>query len=300
MTHMASGDATPRPAWYPAPKDLLALALAAGSFFVLYRTVLAKLVHDWANDGNYSHGFLIVPVALYFVWERRAKLLRLTPAPSMWGLAVVAASVGVLLVGLLGAELFLTRISILGVLAGAILFVLGFAHLRALLFPLAFLLLMIPIPAIIFNQIALPLQLVASQFGEATLSAFGVPVLREGNVISLAHTTLEVAEACSGIRSLISLLTLGIVYGYFADSRLLVRLALAAATIPIAIVTNGARVAGTGLAAQYYGPEAAQGFFHEFSGWAIFLAAFALMFVTLRVLIRFAPPPAPAPVVQEV
>jgi exosortase len=276
------------------------LALVVVGFVALYWNVLVKLVHDWANDGNYSHGFLIVPIAAYFVWERRNRLAALTPRPSFWGLALVLASVGVLIIGLLGAELFLTRISIVGILAGGVIFVLGFGALRVLLFPMAFLLLMIPIPAIVFNQIALPLQLIASRFGEKVLQAVHIPVLREGNVIVLANTTLEVAEACSGIRSLVSLVTLGIIYGYFSDSRTSVRVLLALAAIPIAIVTNGARVAGTGIAAHYYGPEAAQGFFHEFSGWIVFIAAFALMFVTLKLLARMVPRPAmPVPRPQQ-
>ena len=133
---------------------------------------------------------------------------------------------------------------------------------------------MIPIPAIIFNQIAFPLQLVASRLGEAMMSLAGVPVLREGNVIILASTTLEVAEACSGIRSLISLLTLGIVFGYFIDGGPAVRVALALSTIPLAIVTNALRVAGTGIAAHYWSPEAAEGFFHTFSGWLVFVDGF--------------------------
>jgi exosortase len=148
---------------------------------------------------------------------------------------------------------------------------------------------MIPIPAIIFNQVAFPLQLLASRFGEMALLASQIPVLREGNVIHLANTSLEVAEACSGIRSLISLLTLGIVYGYFTDSRLWVRIALALGTIPIAIAANGIRVAGTGVAAHYYGAEAAQGFFHSFSGWIIFIAAFIMMFILYRVIAWAAP-----------
>jgi exosortase len=251
--------------------------------------VFEGLIRDWTNDGNYSHGFLILPLAGYFVWERRRKLAAMPTTPSLLGVPVVLASVGVLLVGYLGAELFLTRMAIIGVLVGSVLFVLGWAHLRALAFPIAFLLLMIPIPSIIFNQIALPLQLLASRVGESTLQAFAIPVLREGNVITLANTTLEVAEACSGIRSLISLLTLGIVYGYFSDPRTGVRMGIALATIPIAIVTNGARVAGTGLAAHYYGPQAAQGFFHDFSGWALFVVAFILMFVAMRLIGRIAP-----------
>jgi exosortase len=156
--------------------------------------------------------------------------------------------------------------------------------LKVLLFPLGILLLMIPIPAIIFNQIVFPLQLVASRVGEASLSAAGVPVLREGNVIILANTSLEVAEACSGIRSLVSLLTLGIVYGYFVDRRPGVRTAIALSSIPVAILANGLRVAGTGFAAHFFGPAAAEGFFHTFSGWLVFGFAFVLLFAVVRTL----------------
>jgi len=134
---------------------------------------------------------------------------------------------------------------------------------------------MIPLPALIFNQVAFPLQLLASRAGEMALSVLHIPVLREGNVIVLAHTTLEVAEACSGIRSLVSLLTLGIVYGYFIDPRGPVRVAVALSTVPVAVVANGLRVAGTGIAAHYYGPQAAQGFLHSFSGWMVFVVAMA-------------------------
>jgi exosortase len=261
---------------------------------VAYLPMLQKLVYDWGHDDNYSHGFLIVPIAAYLVWERRADLVAARESPSWVGLAVVAVSLMMLVAGQLGAELFLTRVSLIGVLAGAVLFLYGWEHLRIVWFPLAFLVLMIPIPAIIFNQIAFPLQLLASRFGETVLQLFDIPVLREGNVITLANTQLEVAEACSGIRSLISLLTLGIVYGYFTDKRLPVRVLLAVATVPVAIIANGLRVAGTGIAAYRYGEQAAQGFFHEFSGWAVFVVSLALMFLIHRTLLAVAPAPAKA------
>ena len=199
-------------------------------------------------------------------------------------MAILAGSLAMLIAGTLGAELFLSRISMIGVAAGAVVFVGGWRALRALQFPVAFLLLMIPIPAIIFNQIAFPLQLLASRFGTAVMSLVSVPVLREGNVLVLSNTTLEVAEACSGIRSLISLLTLGVLLGYFADSRAWVRTATALATVPIAIFANGLRVAGTGVAAYYYGPGAAEGFLHTFSGWLVFVAALALLVAVQRTL----------------
>jgi len=267
----------------------LAWVLLVSSFATLYWQVVSKLVFDWSHNENYSHGFLIVPIALYFVWERRASLAAAARRPSFVGLLVVLASIAVLATGVLGAELFLTRISMLGVLVGAVLFLLGWQHLALLAFPLAFLLLMIPIPEIVFNQIAFPLQLLASRFGETALMMVGIPVLREGNVITLATTSLEVAEACSGIRSLISLVTLAIVFGYLADSRIWARVALAVSAVPVAIVANGVRVAGTGVAAHHLGLEAAMGFFHTFSGWLVFLVAFVLLFLVHRVIVWIVP-----------
>jgi exosortase len=275
-------------------RTLLALLAVSASFLVLYVPVLARLTRDWIHDDNYSHGVLIIPLAIWFAWNGRGRLAAIVPRPSHVGLGVVLGGLGLLVAGLLGAELFLTRISLVVVIAGIVLFMGGWAYLRALAFPIGFLVLMIPIPAILFNQVAFPLQLFASQVGQAALGGLGIPVLREGNVIVLAHTTLEVAEACSGIRSLISLLTLGIVYGYFLDPRGGVRMLIALATIPIAILVNGARVAGTGIAAHYYGSDAAEGFFHTFSGWLVFAVAFALVFAVAHLLLRVAPRRLPA------
>ena len=279
-------------------KKLSAIALIAFAIAIVYWQVFQRLVEAWIVDGNYSHGWLIVPLAGYFVWERRHKLTA-TPVGSSWfGLVVLAGSILVLLAGLYGSELFLTRISLVGTVAGIVLYLFGWAHLRILAFPIGFLLLMIPLPAIVFNKIAFPLQLFASQVGENAISAANIPVLREGNVLVLANTQLEVAEACSGIRSLVSLITLGIVYGYFSDSRFWVRTLIVASTIPIAILANGARVAGTGIAAHYFGPAAAEGFFHEFSGWALFVVAFVMMLIVQKIILRFAPAARVVPVQQ--
>jgi exosortase len=259
------------------------------AFLVLYADAFRTLVRDWTNDDNYSHGFLIIPIALYLVWERRGELAKAPLQPSALGLVLIVASLLATVAGRLGAELFLSRAPMIGVLAGTVLYGLGWAHLRILAFPIAFLILMVPLPSLIFNQIAFPLQLLASRTGETGLEALQIPVLREGNIIMLANTTLEVAEACSGIRSLVSLLTLGIVYGYFMDSRLWVRVLLALSTVPIAVFANGVRVAGTGVAAHYYGPEAADGFLHTFSGWLVFLAAFVVLFGLQMIIARVFP-----------
>jgi exosortase len=270
-------------------RKLAATALIVLGVCVVYWQVFLRLVDAWTNDGNYSHGFLIVPIALYLIWERRAQLAAAPIRSSWFGLVVFAGGIAVLMAGLLGAELFLSRISLLVTLAGIVLFLFGWSYLRVLAFPLLFLLLMIPLPAIIFNQIAFPLQLLASRVGEWVISLAGIPVLREGNVLILSNTSLEVAEACSGIRSLVSLITLGIVYGYFIDSRGWVRTLIVCSTIPVAIVANGARVAGTGLLAHWWGPSAAEGFFHEFSGWVVFIVAFAMILGIRRLIVWMAP-----------
>ncbi len=263
--------------------------LIIGAITLVFWQVFVRLVDAWIVDGNYSHGFLIIPIAAYFVWERRARLAAAPVRPSWMGLLTVGFGVAVLLAGLWGSELFLSRVALLFVIAGVVWFLYGWQHVRVMEFPIAFVFLMMQIPAIIFNQIAFPLQMFASRVGEWAISVAGIPVLREGNVLILAHTTLEVAEACSGIRSLVSLITLGIVYGYFMDSRTWVRALIVASAIPVAILANGARVAGTGMAAHWIGKEAAEGFFHQFSGWIVFIFAFVMILVLQRVIVRFAP-----------
>ena len=265
-------------------RSLAAIALVVTAILVVYFPILASLVHQWASDDNYSHGFIVAPFAAYFAWQKREQLAAAPIAPHWSGLVIVAAGLCVLLAGLFGAELFLTRLSLIGVLAGTILFVFGARHLRLLAFPVAFLILMIPLPAVMFNQIAFPLQLFASGVGEAVLSLCGVPVLREGNILTLPTTTLEVAQACSGIRSLVSLLTLAILLGKLTERAAWKTVALALLAVPVAIAANAARVAGTGLAAAWIGPQAAEGFFHEFSGWVVFVIAFSLLLAAQRAL----------------
>ena len=281
----------------------MAAAIVLGAVLVVYWSVISGLITAWSTDDNYSHGFFIVPLALYFAWERRHKIASTPIVPSIAGLLVVAGSLFLLIAGLLGAELFLSRVSIIGTIAGAVLFLYGWPMLRVAMFPLAFMLLMVPLPAIIFNKIAFPLQLLASHVGEKTITTMDIPILREGNVLILANATLEVAEACSGIRSLVSLFTLGIVFGYFVDRRPWVRATIALSAIPVAILANGLRVASAGVAAHYFGSAGVEGLFHEFSGWVVFVLAFLMMFVLQRLLHRIAPPPAitkTAPVTQPV
>ena len=243
----------------------------------LYSAVAPRLVHQWASDDDYTHGFLILPLALYFVWDGRERLKGLSVKPSLWGAGLLAFGLVMLVVGSVGAELFLQRSSFVVVLAGLVWMLLGTAFLRELAFPLAFLVFMIPLPAIVMNAVAFPLQLFAAQTATFCMQAAGIPVLREGNVITLASTTLEVAEACSGIRSLQALLALGAVYGYFTQKAAWKKWALVLLSVPIAIAANAFRVAGTGFLAHYWGGEMAQGFYHGFAGWIVFVVAFALL-----------------------
>ena len=200
----------------------------------------------------------------------------------------MVGAVGLLIVGSLGAELFTSRFSLVMLLAGMILFLSGWNALRAVSFPLGFLILMIPIPVIIYNQITFPLQLLASRYATLLLEVVGVPVLREGNVLMLSNYSLEVVEACSGIRSLMSLMVLAIAYGYLAEPRRWARCVLVVLMVPIAIATNAIRIASAGVLAHRFGPAAAEGFLHEFSGLVIFVAAVFLMFASHWILRRIA------------
>jgi exosortase len=264
--------------WHVARKvmsrrSVAAVAAVAISIVALYAQTLTSLARQWASDDDFSHGFFVVPIAAYFAWERRAAFMNAPARPAVLGLVLTAASLLTFIAGRFGAELYLTRVSIIGVIAGAVLFLGGWRRLRIVLFPLAFLLLMVPLPSIIFNQITFPLQGIASKAGEVVIAAAGVPVLREGNILHVPGRALEVAEACSGIRSLMSLLMLAIVLGYFTERGTGGRVAIALAAIPIAILANAARVAGTGVAAYWVSPAAAEGFFHTFSGWMVFVVA---------------------------
>lgn len=256
---------------------VLALGIA-----VLYRGVLAELSLAWWDDPNYSHGLVLPFITAWLLWRRKGDFAAFTPAPSNFGLLVIAGALALFFLGELGAEFFLTRVSLLVLLAGLVLFFLGWQHLKIAAFPIGILLLAIPLPAVIFYQITFPLQVLASKLGSSLLEAGRVPVLREGNVIVLPDVTLQVAEACSGIRSLFTLGTLTIVYGYLAEEGRGMRWAIALSAIPLALFANGMRIMGTGMMAQYVSPQAAEGFFHTFSGWFIFVIALVMLFGSHR------------------
>ena len=262
---------------------LLLVAVLIG----LYVPVLQRLFEQWYIDPDYSHGFLVPVLSAYLIWQRRDKLRLVARRPSMWGMAIVIGSIGLLFLGSLGAELFLTRISLLGSICGLIVYFCGTAVLRAIAFPMAFLLFAIPIPVIIYNEIVFPLQFIASRFATRTLEILNLfPIMREGNVLIIPGMSLQVVEACSGIRSLMSLLALAAGYGYLVERSIVVRWILILAMVPLAIVSNGTRVMITAVMANYIGPQAAEGFMHEFSGWVIFVVA-TVLFLAFHALINF-------------
>jgi exosortase len=319
------------------------VAIVAALSFA-YATVLGKLGRDWWTDENYSHGLLVPLIIGFILWSQRERLSRAIQRPATWsGITAVVLALLALWAGTAGAELYLQRTSLVLMLAGTVLYFWGFNLLRLLIVPLFLLMLAIPIPAIIFNKIAFPLQLFASRCAVWAMTLFEIPVLRQGNVIELiplgARETkkLEVVEACSGIRSLMTLVTLAVVFAYFthprdesgdgdnnggkphgdscvgsqepkiknpvatapgSDKTLLSRLKsygfwrstiIVMSAVPIAIFTNALRVSGTGVLARYYGTQVADGFFHSFSGWVIYIVAFLLLFGVGWILDRVNP-----------
>jgi exosortase len=275
----------PRHTWSPQTVRVAWGSLVIGVLIAaVYYRVLAKLVTDWWHIPDFSHGFLVPIFAAYLVWAKRKTLLETRLAPTWTGIAIVALGLMVLIAGVYGAELFLSRVSLVILLAGLVLCFGGWQLLRELRFALLVLLLAIPIPSIAFNEITFPLQILASKLASALLPLFGVPVLREGNIIELPAMKLEVAEACSGIRSLLSLFTLSIFYGYFLEKTFLRRTLLALASIPIAIAANAVRILGTGLCVQYWDPDKALGFFHEFSGWVMFLVSLGCLLIVQQAM----------------
>ena len=263
------------------PPSLMPLALLQGALLLAcYAPLLAGLARQWRTDQDMSHGFFVLPVVAYVVWRRRAELKAITQlgkgAPNWWGFAIAVGGAAQMLLGTLAAQVFIARTAFLVSLVGALLFLGGTRTLRILAFPLLLLLFLFPIPAIVYARFTLPLQIFASATAETILNWIGIPVLRDGNILELAHQRLSVVKACSGIRSLLSLSFLALIYAYFFDQKVWMRWALLAATIPIAIAANAARVTLTGVLSEY-SAGLAHGAFHLFEGWVLFIVALGLL-----------------------
>jgi exosortase len=281
----ASGPSLDRPTAFLLktwPLFVLGIAVA-----ILYGPVLAGLVRQWYTDPNYSHGFLVPIFSGYLIWRKRNDLAARTMSPSASGFFLAIISIALLALGTLGAELFLQRISLLTMTVALFTYFLGWPKLRAIAFPIGMLLFAIPLPVLLLNQIVFPLQLLASRLATIFLEIINVvPVLREGNLLILPNYTLEVVEACSGIRSLVSLLAFASSYVFLAEDNLLLRSLLVATMVPLAVFCNAIRVAASALFVHYLGPRAAEGFLHSFSGWVIFVTA-TILLLTLHGMITW-------------
>jgi exosortase len=263
---------------------LLLVIVAIGA---AYATIIPAMVMDWYHDENYSHGFLVPLISGYFLYARWPELKRVRLQPSNAGLVVILVSLLLLVLGFVGREFFTMRVSLVVLLAGLILFWCGRDLLRLTALPVGFLLFMVPIPYIVYDAMAFPLKLLVAEYSVLALKVMGITVLREGNIIMFPQTVLEVADACSGLRSLMSLLTLAVAVAFVFQKSMVKRLVLIVSALPIAIVTNMFRVIATGVLAQYYGAAAAKGFFHEFAGLAVFVLAMALLLLESALLRRW-------------
>jgi exosortase len=263
-----------RPSWSKIGLSALLLGVILA---VLYWPILRDLGRQWIDDANYQHGFLVPLVSVFLVWRRRAALQRIVPRGTWLGLPVMLAGIAMLLIGDIGAENFLMRSSLIVILAGLVLLHLGKEIFRTILFPLGFLFFMVPLPAIFFYALTFPLQNLAARQAAWALDLLGVPVLLDGNVIHLSQISLGVTEACSGIRSLISLLAGAVAWAYLMLPSGWLMAVFVASAVPITVFANAARVVATGLIGQWFGVEYASGFFHEFAGWIVYLFAFACL-----------------------
>lgn len=261
------------------------LAVFGALVLICYAPILERLGAQWLDDPDMGHGFFVPVIAGYVVWQRRHQLAALKPQPNPWGLLLVAWGALQMMLGVLGTELFTSRTAFIITVIGVVFTLGGTPFLRKLTFPLCLLFLMVPIPTVIYNEITFPLQMLASRLAAGALSLMGVPVLRDGNILELPSGRLQVVEACSGIRSLLSLTFLSLVYGYFFEKKAWIRVALFFATIPVAILANGGRVTVTGLLYEIR-PDLAEGFFHESTGLVIFFVAAVILFVVHQALIR--------------
>jgi exosortase len=263
----------------------LTIALAMG----IFAPILYYLVRHWKIVPDYSHGFLVAPLAVYFAWERREHLKRIPIDQSWWGLVPLALGALALAIGRLGVELMAMRTAFVLTVIGLVMLLLGWRMFRALAFPLLFLFLMIPLPQSLANTITFPLQLIASDLAMTPLYWLEIPALREGNIIHLAGTQLLVAEACSGLRSVMALGTLGVVFAYFFRKNMIERILIVLSTLPIAILVNAFRVALTGYLTHRFGQAAAEGIIHQTEGFFTFGLAFCLLLLEAWLLQRLWP-----------
>ena len=272
-----------------------ATSVLGAVFLLAYFGVLKGLFDTWYNNEDYSYGFLIPLVAAYLIWEKKGQLKSIRVSSNWMGAPFFFFFLLVSIYGMLGSSPSAVRPAIPFMLLAIVLFCFGKSALKAVWFPLFFLVFMIPLPTVVQTGIGVPLKLLSTKLGAVLLHLFGVSVFVQGNVIDLGVTQLQVVDACSGLRYILPLLALGVLFAYFFEKTKWKQVALVIFTIPVSVITNGIRIGATGILAQKYGSGMAEGFFHDFSGWVVFMFAFALLFGFMFLLKLFAKPAPEAP-----
>ncbi len=275
----------------PPPRsshNWIILILLLGGLVAVFWPILPELWAIWWEDSNNSHGLVVPIIAAYLVWIKWDRLQGLPIRPSGWGLGLWMASLLLYLIGLKVHLALPARVALVLSVTGAVWWNFGTAVTRCFWFPLAFLGFMIPIPDTLIGIIGFPLQLFASGVSAHLIALLGIPVLREGTMLFFANASLEISEACSGIRSMVSYLTLGTLFAYLAggETGWLQKAILLLSTIPLALMVNIVRVSGTGILAAYFGSRVARGFLHEFSGFVVFGLGFLLLWGEVAMLRR--------------
>ena len=248
------------------------------SFAILYSHTIVEMMKNWNRDDNFSHGFLIPLISAFMIWQKRGLLAQQNTNPSTWGIIIILAAMFMHITGAISAEVFTMRTSLIVCITGTVVYLFGFRIFLIIGIPVIYLFFMIPIPKIIWNQISFPLQLMAAELASIMVQLLGIPILREGNLLHLSNTTLEVMDACSGLRSLTSLLALSGAFAYIIKLRMFSKWLLFLSAIPIAILVNILRLTVTAVLATYMGAEAAHGFLHDLSGILVFIVAFIILY----------------------